>query len=421
MNTITTKSFISRFVEKFKSNEGVIAQKFAKDVVFITILWVIAQALNYFFNLYVANTLPTDHFAQYGSMLGFIYVFSVVGETLSSYITKATAKTAEKSHKVFRKSLIKLILPFLIIVSALLFGISPLLAKWLIVDISLVISLIAILFGFVAWGIMRGSFMGKQMIITAYLYIMLEAILKYAVGYLGINYLENTLPALLAYGVPGLLIAGIAMLVLRRKEAPIAEANIKVDLKDPLLIMLTLVLFNAIFTFDTSFLPFELRADYTAIAILGKIVFFAASMTIPLMFSRITKSQKVKEKRLYLLFSFSFALIAGSVLTLLYKVLGYDLITLLYNGKFYAIESLLPIYSIGATFYAFGLISLNYDISISKYGSSLILAAIFICQFFVLRLFADTLYLAVSIQTAILFTTGLALSIRSYLLLSSER
>lgn len=408
-------------IKGLSGNRGKIVQKFAKDTIVITVLWVTAQALNYFFNIFVANELSKPQFAQYGSLLGFIYVFSVIGETLNSYITKETAKSSDFSHKKFRKVFVNKILPYVIILEALILGLSPLIAKWLQVDIHVFIVLTLVLAGFVIWGIIRGSFMGKQMIVFAYALVMLEAIFKYAIGYWGITNFGNVIPAILAYGAPGIVVAGIGWFIINQKEkSSVKEAKIKINLKHTALIMINLILFNAIFTFDTTFLPFELRADYTAISILGKVVFFAASMTIPLMFTRISKSNDVKERKLYLLLSLSFALLVGSILTLIYKILGYDLITLLYNGKYYNIETLLPIYSIGATFYAFGLISLNYNIARNKYKSWILLAIALILQFLLLTKLGTSLYNAVVLQTGILFTTGLFMSFITYLSINKK-
>jgi len=386
--------------------------KFTQDTAFVGILWVFAQALNYFFNILVARDLSEEDFGVYGSLLGFVYIFSVIGETLSTYVTKTVAKDTRLNYTYFRHNLVSKVIPFLVIAVALLFGLSPLISNLLRIDIFSFNTILAVLVGFVFWGITRGLFLGRQMIITAYGLIVLEAIIKYAIGYFGILKYGNQYPALLAYGLPGLAVSLMTYWFIAKQDLKYKkEAKIKLSFKEPLLIMLNLVLFNWIFAFDIAYLPTDIRADYSAISILGKVVFFAASMSVPLMFAKISNAKKESKKKLFIGMSYAIGVAAGLTLTGIYYFFGTDLIEIIYAGKYMGIVEFLPLYSLGAMTFALGLANLNYKISQGKYKSWILLLPVAVIQAVVLTTCKPDLELAITIQTIILLFTGVLLII----------
>lgn len=398
-----------------KDQEQRLVKGFVIDSILIGLLWVLAHTLNYFFNIYIANSLDIRQFAIFGSILGFVYIFSVIGETISSYIIKTVGSIKDTDFSKFRRQLISQLLPYVAILAAGIFAFSPLLAKVFEVDIASVLATVLILVGFVVWGVVRGFYFGRQLLIWAYVLILFEALLKFLIAYFGINYFDNQYPALLAFGLPGLIVSAIAIwqLIKRDREAKDKTMHIKIDMKVPFLIMINLVVFNAIFSFDIAFIDLDLRADYTALSILGKVVFFAASMTIPLMFARVNSTETKSIKKTYITLALVVGLVTGGVLALLFKVFGAEIVELIYGGKYLGILNLLPVYAIGATLFALGLAAVNYSISKGNYGMWKMLLPIFIIQMILLNS-VDTLENAILYQTLILAVAGITQVIRLF-------
>lgn len=345
---------------------------FIKNLFLTTILGGIIGILNYLFNIFVVRYTNQEIFSIFTASLGIIYIVQIPATSIQTLLTKIIAKNDNNNLQKYKwESLISF---------GIIGAISSLLFFFFKQPISSVASIpantvaylaITLLFSFLS-PIYKAFLLGEERIISFNLLMLLETVLKFAIGAIAIK-MGGTLSLLiLASSLPS-IITSLVMLPLIKVNR--SGSKIKTNYKDFILITLFILFLTLPYTIDLVLVNSEFRAEYGSISLLGKLVYFSSIMTASVMFARVSNENQERNRRRSLIISLILALSIGLVISLMYFVMTDLVIKLTIGEQYLAVGKYLGLFGVCMSGFAVVYMVANYFISQNIYSYMVILFA----------------------------------------------
>ena len=364
-------------------------------------LWVmigttVASLFSYFFNIMVGRKLGPSAYADFTSLMSLLVILSVGSGTVLTITMAFTSRYyAEKNYHAI-KDLFVYLLKFTGILVLILTGIGiifvPQINQFLNISNSYatIITLFGIIFGIIIF-INRGILQGMQQFKKIGWLNPLEMISRLLLGLALISLGANLIGALGAVVFSTLIIFVISLIsiyrILHQKSRGIEKTK-TIDFRKalnqyfwPTLISNTLlvIVINSDVIIVKHYFNADIAGAYAALSTIAKIIFYAASPIINVMFPMIAERTTKGEKHYrLLLFGFLATLFISLAINGIYAVFPGTIIEILFGSNYTAYFQLLPMVSIFIMLYTLANLLINYYMAIKNFKFLYVFAICFI-------------------------------------------
>lgn len=331
---------------------------FIKNILLTTVFGATISFLNYLFNVYLARNISEQDFSLYNAALGLIYLVQIPAMAIQAGITKKVASNKDFNLQDFkRKSLLQFTIISLIL-SIIFFILREQISQVSNLPVKYMLPLTVVLFSAILSPLTKGFLLGLEKILTLNIVTLIETVLKFAMAMLAIKLSTDITLPILANCLPALLSMVVLLPFVNTKSTKLPKAEISLDFKNILLMFVTFFLLNTPYTLDLVLVNPEFRAEYGALSLVGKIVYFAAITIASVMFARLSNGDEKSRKRT-LLISLVFTALTGISLSVLFYFFNGMVVDIMFKGMYTDIASYVPLYSLAMTAYAIAYMIIN--------------------------------------------------------------
>jgi O-antigen/teichoic acid export membrane protein len=375
----------------------------------------IANFGSYLYHLLVGRMLGPSEYGIVSSLLSLTYLFNIPVTTLTMVVVKYTSslykKKGIKLASNFYYWINQKLVPLSILGLSLLIAISPFLQVFLHLK-KITPILIVIFYNFVGvffnlnmstlQGLLCFSFVSLMLVICAFLKVVLSVGFIYLGGKSTAAVFSILISVLIGFLLSFLLVKRLFGKNTHRKEVNKGEI-----LKYAFPVFLSIISLTSFYTIDIvlarHFLSEREAGFYSALALLGKIVFFASSSVTAVMFPIISgKSSKKEDYRKVLATSFLLVLGISLFISVIYFIFPELVITLLFGRKYLLIASNLGFFSLFIIFYSLSNLLINFYLSISKTGVVFLPLTMMFLQVLLINLFHRTIRQIISVNILVM-------------------
>ena len=390
---------------------------FVKNLFLTTVLGGIIGILNYLFNIFVARYTDQNTFSIFSSALGIIYLLQIPAVAIQALVTKAIAKNKQKDLNHFKWYCF-----FIFSIMGFAFSIIFFLSKNVVADLANIpvetvfFLAITFLFAFIS-PVPKGLLLGMEKITLINIVLLLETVMRFAIGALAIR-LDSSIPLLiLANSVPA-LVTTLFILPLVKFET-VYKDRVRIDYKELLLMALSFLLLTTPFTIALILVNPTFRAEYAAVTLLGKLVYFASIMTASVLFARLSNESIERDRKRSLIMSLGLSVIIGLTLSVIFFLFKDLVITMSVGQQYLGVSNYIGVYALCMTGFAATYMIANFFISKGtyKYLYILLFATVLQILSFVFR--NDSLSMVMQNQIVVYFTLTVLTLI--YLLFNLKR
>jgi O-antigen/teichoic acid export membrane protein len=375
---------------------------FVKNLFLTTVLGGIIGILNYLFNIFIARFTDQNTFSIFSSALGIIYLLQIPAVAIQALVTKAVAKNKTKDLNHFKWYSF-----FIFTIIGVAFSIIFFLSRNIVTDLASIPSetifflALTFLFAFIS-PVPKGLLLGLEKITTVNLVFLFETILRFAIGALAIK-LDGSIPLLiLANSVPAILTTIFIMPLVKFEKEYREKVNI--DFKELILMALSFFLLTTPFTIALILVNPSFRAEYAAITLLGKLVYFASIMTASVMFARLTNESIERDRKRSLMMSLGLSILIGLSLSLIFFLFK-DFVILISVGEQYLnAANYIGVYALCMTGFAATYMIANFFISKGAYRYLYVLLFATVIQILSFVFRNDSLYMVMQNQIVVYLT-----------------
>ncbi len=347
---------------------------FIKNLFFTTILGGIIGILNYLFNIFVARYTTQEIFSTFSATLGLVYLVQIPATAIQSVVTKEVARNKGRDLNRYKWYSLGIFSLLGIVFSTLFFLARGTIADLANIPTETILYLAITLFFAFTSPTGKGFLLGKEKIGTVNLILLLETIMRFGMGALAVS-MGGSIPILiLANSLPAMLttLFILPLVKFKKEEAVNEDQKIKIDFKELILIASAFLFLSGPFMLSMPLVNPEFRAEFSAISVLGRLVYFAAVMTASVLFARITNESEESSQKKSLLISLLLSLTIGGVISIIFFLFK-DLVVNLTVGEQYSmIGEYIGGFGLSMTAFAFVYMSANYFISKGDYKYILI-------------------------------------------------
>jgi O-antigen/teichoic acid export membrane protein len=374
-------------------------KKYIINLLLTTLFGGIIGLINYLFNIFIARFSSENIFALYSSAIGIIYLIQIPALSIQNALTKYVGETKKGDLEKLKISsfitfgLIGLSLAFLFYSLSSLFTTDMELSVQTVLPLS-----ITLLLAFLS-PISKGILLGKEKILLVNVILLVETLLKFGLGYVGIKMGGNITILILANALPAFLscIAVIPFI----KSPKSYKKHIDISYSEILLMTGSLLLLSAPYTLDLILIPMSLKADYGALSLIGKLVYFASITVASVMFARLSNERKRKEDLQTLGITVFITFLIGIVFSAGLYLFKDVIINLAFGGKYADISIYFIVFGLTMSAYATVYIFANFFFARDSYWYMFILLVITIIQVFLLKFSVTDLFSVVCNQVII--------------------
>jgi O-antigen/teichoic acid export membrane protein len=387
-------------------------QKLAKHSAIMVFSTLVASFFNYLYQLFMGRLLSPEDYGIFYSLLSLLYIITVGGGAIQTLITRYVSKL--KAHQSYGRirylwefsTIRTLLLGFasFLLVSLL----SPIISQFLNINNVWYVILLAsfFIFGFVLsvnWGLL----IGLQKFIAFGSLSTLWSFLKLLLG------ISLVLLGLGVYGgLASLSLANVVVFILTLFfiERIVRVMPEKFKLGD--IYSYSGLALLAVFSFTTMsyldvilakhYLDPRLAGEFAALAVLGKIIFFAPSGIALTMFPKTSESfEKDKMHFPILLRALFYTILIGGFVTILYFLFPNLIVGIMFGGKYQTVAPYMFEYGVAMLLFSVLSLLLNYFLSIHKIKVAYLIS---------LALVIEILLLSASHSSIIDVTNGMLIS-----------
>jgi len=353
-------------------------KKYVKNLLLTTALGGVIGFINYLFNIFIARYTNDSVFALYSTAIGLIYLIQIPFISIQNILTKGVGETKKgdiselKYRSVVSLSLIGFVL------SLIFLFVIPVVTTPQQISTELILPLsFTLLLTFVS-PISRGIILGKERIVLFNIIWFLETVLRFVIGVVGINMGGNIDILILASAIPSFLSFLIAIPFLNSKKGEIKK--IKIDYKGVLLMTVSFLLLSAPYTLDLILTPQFLKAEYGALSLIGKIVYFSCTTVAVVLFARLSNQKTNKEKMKTLTLTVIATLIIGIAMSMFIHIFKDFILDFAYGGKYQDISKYFLSFGLVMSAYAVVYMFANFFFSRDSYWYMLVLLFVTLLQ-----------------------------------------
>ncbi|NLB12024.1 oligosaccharide flippase family protein [Candidatus Dojkabacteria bacterium] len=338
---------------------------FVKNLFFTTILGGIIGILNYLFNIFVARYTDQNIFSIFSSALGIIYLLQIPAVAIQAFVTKIVANEKEKDLNHFKWYSFIVFALIGIVFSTIFFLSKNSVANLANIPVETVLFLaLTFLLAFIT-PVPKGLLLGLEKIKTVNLILLFETILRFAMGALAIRLGGSISILILANSLPAMLTTiFIVPLVKFKKEN---KEKIKIDFKELTLISISFLLLTTPFTLPLILVNPSFRAEYGAVTLLGKLVYYASIITASVMFARVSNEKVEKGRKRSLIISLVLSVSIGLTLSLFFFLFKDFVVSMSVGEQYLAVSNYIAIYALCMTGFAATYMITNFFISKGEY------------------------------------------------------
>jgi len=350
---------------------------FLKNLFLTTILGGIIGILNYLFNIFVVKYTDKSVFSIFTAALGIIYLVQIPATSIQSFLTKIVAKNDNSNLSKYRWTALKYLGGIGILLSLIFFLFRQEISTLASVPEDIVIYLAVTLFFSFVSPISKAFLLGEEKIVAFNLLLLFETILKFAIGAVAIKMGGNIPLLILANSLPAILTTIVILPSLKPNNT---GKSIETKFRELILITIFMLLLTVPYTIDLVLVNESFRAEYGAISLLGKLVYFSCVMTASVMFARVSNENKSANKRKSLLISLTLAFCIGIVISLVYFLFTNLVISLTVGEQYISAGKYLGVFGLCMTGFAVVYMIANYFITQNVYGYIFVLLFVSILQ-----------------------------------------
>ncbi len=350
---------------------------FLKNLFLTTILGGIIGILNYLFNIFVVKYTDKSVFSIFTATLGIIYLVQIPATSIQSFLTKIVAKNDNSNLSKYRWTALKYLGGIGILLSLIFFLFRQEISTLASVPEDIVIYLAVTLFFSFVSPISKAFLLGEEKIVAFNLLLLFETILKFAIGAVAIKMGGNIPLLILANSLPAILTTIVILPSLKPNNT---GKSIETKFTELILITIFMLLLTVPYTIDLVLVNESFRAEYGAISLLGKLVYFSCVMTASVMFARVSNENKSANKRKSLLISLTLAFCIGIVISLVYFLFTNLVISLTVGEQYISAGKYLGVFGLCMTGFAVVYMIANYFITQNVYGYIFVLLFVSILQ-----------------------------------------
>ena len=362
---------------------------FIRNLLLTTVLGGVIGFLNYLFNIGVARFTSDSIFSVYGALLAIITLAQIPATAIQSTLTKTVGENKDGNLNVLRvKSFV--VFTILGIFIGIIFLIStPVVVNFADIPTSTMLPLALTLTLALISPIAKGFLLGEERIVTVNLIMLVETILRFAIGILAIYLGGNLTLLILASGVPAFIGCILVLPFIKFKQQ--GSKRIDINYKDLLLMTVCFLLLSIPYTVDVILTPVALRAEYFALALIGKIVYFSAITIAFVMFARLSNQKDDRKEFKTLGITIVITLLIGFAATIFITIFKQPIIEFAFGGNYQSVGSYFLVYGILMSVYAAIFMVANFFITRNSYWYILILSVISLFQVFLFLNFNDSI------------------------------
>jgi len=336
---------------------------------------------NYFYHLLMGRMLGVSLYGALESLISLLYILFVPTLALTfiivKFVSRYKGKADYESVSSFYNFLLGKILIFGAITCGILLILSPFLKNFLhLSSVFLVFMLIITFFINLVYVLNKSTIQGLSSFANFTILSFIETGVKLLLGILLVYLGYKVEGAFGAIGI-GLLLALVVSLVLIKKVSKFDFslnrdfAHKKDLLKFAFPTFITTLALTSMFTTDVilvrHFLSSSNSGYYSALSVLGKIIYFAASPIVLVIFPMASENHAKGEKYTkFLLWGFLITLFICSLITLIYFTESKLMISALFGLKYIAISQYLGLFAIFISLYTLCSLFANFYLSIHK-------------------------------------------------------
>jgi O-antigen/teichoic acid export membrane protein len=377
----------------------------------------LANFFAYLYHFVIGRLLPPIEYGEVGAILSLLGLLSVLVSFLGLVIVKFVSASKKKELEGVFAWFYKLGFKFGLAVAVLIVILSPLISRFLHIDIPIIILLgpvfLVSTLNFLLRSFLQGLLRFKNMIISVNVEISLRLLLGAILVLLGFS----------VFGaIAGYFAASLVNFFLLRsfiKEFRTKKINSFFDKHKDVFSYAIPIFISSFFSYALisldvilvkHYFPGSESGAYTALSTLGRIIFFAVAPISSVMFPIISKrNAEGKEYRSIFRLSIFLSGSAVSAVLLIYYLLPDVVVGVLYGfGKYKEIYSLLPIAGLFMAFYTLSTQIVNYYLSLEMTRIVVLFPIALITQIVGFVLFHDSLHtmlLVSTVSTGALFVT----------------
>lgn len=338
---------------------------FVKNLFFTTILGGIIGILNYLFNIFVARYTDQNIFSIFSSALGIIYLLQIPAVAIQAFVTKIVANEKEKDLNRFKWYSFIVFALIGIVFSIIFFLSKNSVANLANIPVETVLFLaLTFLFAFIT-PVPKGLLLGLEKIKTVNLILLFETILRFAMGALAIRLGGSISILILANSLPAMLTTIFIVPFVKFKKEN--KEKIKIDFKELTLISISFLLLTTPFTLPLILVNPSFRAEYGAVTLLGKLVYYASIITASVMFARVSNEKVEKGRKRSLIISLVLSVSIGLTLSLFFFLFKDFVVSMSVGEQYLAVSNYIAIYALCMTGFAATYMITNFFISKGEY------------------------------------------------------
>ncbi len=405
--------------------------KIIKDQFFSATFWVFLgtgfiNVGNYLYHLLMGRMLGVALYGALESMISALYILSVPTLTMTLVIVKFVSSHKGRGEHVLINNLYSYVLNKLLIYGSIVLVIltiaSPFIQSFLhlpslILALILSLSFFVNLFYFLNKSILQGVSSFFKLSVLSILESFIKVFFAIFLVYLGFK-VEGAYGAVVVSIAVALIVSffyikNIVKLGFTRRVNYIHSRDL---LKFSFPTFVTSLALTSMFTTDVilarHFFPGVESGYYSALSVLGKIIYFAASPIVLVLFPMVSEHHARGENyKRFLLLGTILTLIISSLITVLYFLKPEFMVLLLFGQKYLAITGSLGIFAVFIALLSLSGLFANFYLSIHKTSPSYIVAFAASLQIVLIILFHKNLYeiIFISLGAAFLLLLGLLL------------
>jgi Na+-driven multidrug efflux pump len=236
----------------------------------------------------------------------------------------------------------------------------------------------------------KGILLGTEKIVTVNFLMLGEATLKLILGIVAIK-MGGSLPLLMLSNALPALLTTLLVIPLTKLNGEKVEKKITVNYKELVLTIISFLLLSAPYTLDLILVNTQFRAEYSAVSLLGKLVYFSAITIAAVMFARLANQTDTRAEKKTLLISLAGTLGIGIAVTLGLYLFKDFIISITIGNQYLSIAPYIALFGLCMTGYAIAFMLANYFISISSFKYIFILVFMTGLQVYLFMTYNDTL------------------------------
>ena len=406
--------------------------KIAKDQFLSATFWVflgtgLMSFGNYLYHFLMGRMLGISLYGALESIISVLYIISVPSLTMTLVIVKFVSSHKGKGEHALVQSLYSFVLGKLMLYGSIALGIlvlaSPFIQSFLhlpslLLALLLPVSFFINLFYFLNKSILQGLSSFFKFSVLNFIEAIVKILSAVVLVYLGFK-VEGAYGAFVLSIAAALIISRIYIkdivktIVTKKATYPYVADLLKFSIPTFVTSLALISLFTTDVILARHFFPGVESGYYAALSVLGKIVYFAVSPIVLVLFPMISEHHARGEsyKRLLVLGTI-FTLLISALITLIYFFAPEVMILALFGEKYLSIANMLGIFAVFVALLSLAGLFANFYLSIHKTSPSYIVAAAAVFQIILIFLFHKNL--AEIIWVSIIITFLLLISLLLY-------